>query len=307
MRSNEYWKSQEAEALKHYLKTEKEYNARLKDIYQNMMDSADVQINAFYTKYAKNNNITLAEARKAVSKADINALARKAEKYVKEKDFSKRANEEMKLYNTTMKINRLEYLKAQIGLEMVDGFNEMEKEFNSDLLERASEEFKRQAGILGEMVGDVKKNASSIVNASFKNATVSDRIWMHQSIMKSELDVLLQRGLINGEGAVKLAKRVRERFGISQKDSERLMRTELARVQTEAQKMSFEENGYEQYEFIGGQEGACRICAGLNGKHWAIKDMMPGTNAPPMHTNCRCSVAAYMDRKAFDEWLEGSR
>lgn len=32
--------------------------------------------------------------------------------------------------------------------------------------------------------------------------------------------------------------------------------------------------------------------------------MRPGLNAPPLHPNCRCSTAPYMDRKAFDEWLK---
>lgn len=36
----------------------------------------------------------------------------------------------------------------------------------------------------------------------------------------------------------------------------------------------------------------------------AIADMMPGENAPPMHPCCHCSVAAYMDDEAYEEWLD---
>lgn len=32
---------------------------------------------------------------------------------------------------------------------------------------------------------------------------------------------------------------------------------------------------------------------------------MVGENAPPMHPNCRCSTAPYMDPEEFEEWLEG--
>ena len=39
------------------------------------------------------------------------------------------ANAEMRIYNLTMKVNRLELLKANIGLEMVSGFDEMQKVF----------------------------------------------------------------------------------------------------------------------------------------------------------------------------------
>jgi len=73
-------------------------------------------------------------------------------------------------------------------------------------------------------------------------------------------------------------------------------------VQTEAQKLSFERNGYDEYEFIA-LDTACKICKAINGKRFKVKDMMPGENAPPMHPRCRCSTAAYMDRNEFERWL----
>ena len=53
-----------------------------------------------------------------------------------EKDFSDKANEEMRLYNLTMKVNRLELLKAKIGLELVSGFDELEKLLGEKLTKR---------------------------------------------------------------------------------------------------------------------------------------------------------------------------
>lgn len=81
------------------------------------------------------------------------------------------------------------------------------------------------------------------------------------------------------------------------------MRTELARVQTAAQKRSFEKNGFEEYEFIANGT-ACEKCAGLDGQHFKVAKMMPGTNAPPMHPNCRCSTAAYQDSAEYEAWLD---
>ena len=72
-------------------------------------------------------------------------------KYVKEKNFSDAANEEMRLYNMTMKVNRLEMLKARMGLELVSGFDELQKFFDEKLTDRTLEEFERQAGILGKV------------------------------------------------------------------------------------------------------------------------------------------------------------
>jgi hypothetical protein len=84
---------------------------------------------------------------------------------------------------------------------------------------------------------------------------------------------------------------------------ERLMRTELARVQTESQKQSFERNGFTQYTFHA-NGGCCPICNGLDGKHFDVEDMMPGKNAPPMHPNCRCSTSAYEDSDEYEAWLD---
>ena len=78
-----------------------------------------------------------------------------------------------------MKVNRLEMLKANIGLELVDGFDGLQKYFDQILTERSLQEFERMAGILGGTVGNNAKYAHAIVNASFANATYSDRIWMY--------------------------------------------------------------------------------------------------------------------------------
>lgn len=303
MTSLEYWLKREARQLKHNITEEKAYERELRKIYSNMLDAVQTEINAFYGKYADKEGITLAEAKKRVTQLDIKAYERKAKRYVREKDFSARANEEMRLYNLTMKINRLEMLKANIGLELIAGHDELEKFMDKILKGRTMDELERQAGILGKTVRNNAKKADAIVNASFHNATFSDRIWMYQDLMKDELDKLLQTGLIQGKNPRVLAKELRKKFDVSVSNSERLMRTELARVQTEAQKQSFVRNGFDQYTFIV-NGGCCPICEAISGKHFKVKDMMPGKNAPPMHPYCRCSTAAYEDSDDYEAWLD---
>lgn len=302
-KNRKYWEQRELEQKKHYITEEKEYQKHLNKIYEDMRDNVQKEIEAFYGKYAKTEGITLAEAKKRVSQLDIEAYERKAKRYVEDKDFSKEANEEMRLYNATMKINRLEMLKANIGLELISGHEELQKYMEGILQGRTEDELKRQAGILGETIKDNAKAAHAIVNASFHNAKYSDRIWMHQDILKAELSKQLQSGLIQGKNPRVLAKNIRQKFDVSKASAETLMRTELARVQTEAQKLSFERNGFEQYTFLALGD-ACGICKELNDKHFYVKDMMPGTNAPPMHPNCRCSTSAYEDSEEYDKWLE---
>lgn len=302
-KSSDYWRKREEENLKASRKSEAEYEKAINDTYKYMLDQIQKEINGFYAKYARAEGITLSEAKRKVSKLDIEEYGRKAARYVKTKDFSKQANDEMRLYNATMKINRLEFLKANIGLELVAGFDELQKYFEEKLTNRTMDEFKRQSGILGRTVQNNEKAAHAIVNASFKNATYSDRIWMYQGMLKAELDSLLKTGLIQGKHPTELARHLQKRFGVSAYNANRLMVTELARVQTEAQKQSFIRNGFTQYTFLA-IGTACEACRALNEKHFDIDKMMPGENAPPMHPNCRCSVAAYMDSEEYEAWIE---
>lgn len=302
-KSSDYWRKREEENLKVNRKSEAEYEKAINDTYKYMLDQIQKEINGFYAKYARAEGITLSEAKRRVSKLDIEEYGRKAARYVKTKDFSKQANDEMRLYNATMKINRLELLKANIGLELVAGFDELQKYFEEKLTNRTMDEFKRQSGILGRTVQNNEKAAHAVVNASFKNATYSDRIWMYQGMLKAELDSLLKTGLIQGKHPTELARHLRKRFGVSAYNANRLMVTELARVQTEAQKQSFIRNGFTQYTFLA-IGTACEACRALNEKHFDIDKMMPGENAPPMHPNCRCSVAAYRDDESYEEWLD---
>lgn len=301
-----YWKNREAEQRNKNIKDQTAIDKEIEDIYSRTLAEVQKEIDAFYGKYATKEGITISEAKKRASQLDMDAYSAKAKKYVKEHDFSDEANEEMRLYNMTMKVNRLELLKANIGMHMVGGFDEMEKLFGEKLTDRTLDEFKRQAGILGGAVQDNNKKAASIVNASFHNATYSDRIWMHQDLLKAEIAKNLKTGLVQGKNPRVLAQDIRKTFGSSQYNAERLMRTEMARVQTDAQMQSFKENGFDEYQFLA-LGNACEICRALDGKHFKVDKMMPGLNAPPMHPNCRCSTSAYMNREEFDQWLDDKK
>lgn len=305
--SSEYWRKREQENLRKNLKSEAEYAKEIQQTYKFAMDQIQKEIDSFYAKYAKDEGITITQAKKRASKLDMEEYSRKAKKYVKEKNFSKQANEEMKLYNLTMKVNRLELLKASIGLELVSAFDELQQFYEQKLTDRTMDEFNRQAGILGSTVPDnAAVLAATIVNASFHNAKYSERIWMHQDLLRNELGKLLTRGMVQGKNPRVLARELRKTFDVSIYNSERLMRTELARVQTEAQLQSYKENGFEEYEYMAcHNRDVCANCKALDGKIFKIDDGMPGENAPPMHPSCHCATTAHMDLNAYEKWLDG--
>ncbi|NWO23164.1 minor capsid protein [Mogibacterium timidum] len=289
-----YWKTREARQHEMNLKESAQHDKMLEQIYKTMQASIQRDIDAFYGRYAAKEGISLAEAKKRADKLDIESYAAKAKRYVATHNMSKRANEEMRLYNLTMKVNRLELLKANIGMQLVDGFSDIDEFMGDKLNERTTDELKRQAGILGNSVHNSEAMAASIVGASFHNATYSQRVWAHQEQLKYELHKLLTRGLMQGINPRKLAGELSKMFGVSLRNASRLMRTEMARVQTEAQFQSYKRNGFEWYQFHTLGSKACEICRALDEKIFKVDDMLVSENAPPMHPNCRCSTSASM-------------
>jgi hypothetical protein len=172
----------------------------------------------------------MAEAKKRVSNIDIEAYKRKAKKYVKEKNFSDEANEQMRLYNLAMKVNRLELLKANIGLELVAGHDELKSYTGNKLEGTYLEEIKRNASILGDTVIDNAKMAKTVADSSFKNATFSERIWVNQDQLKNNLSSVLSNALIQGKNPREFIPQIRKKFDVSRCNAERLLRTEIARV-----------------------------------------------------------------------------
>lgn len=103
-------------------------------------------------RLCRKEKINIDEAKRRASKHDVQIFAEKAKRYVQTRDFSKEANEQLRLYNLTMKVNRLELLKSKIGLYLTDNTNQLQTYFTAMLTEESVAEFVRQAGILGESV-----------------------------------------------------------------------------------------------------------------------------------------------------------
>lgn len=282
----------------------KNIDAEIQQIYERMVPEIQKEIESFYQRYADKEGISLAEAKKRVSKFDVRAFEARAAKMVKERDFSDEANELMRLYNATMRINRLELLKADIGLHMIDGFDDLEKLTGEKLTEEAVKEFERQAGILGNGVKGASERAKSLVGQSFMNATFSERIWSNQEALRNKLSTILTKGLIGGKSYQSLVAEIRKDFSVSAREAMRLVRTEMVRVQTQAQIDSYKANGWEEFEFLAYGTASCEICNALNKKHFKISDFQPAENAPPMHPNCRCRTAPYEDEEEYQKWLD---
>lgn len=277
------------------MKTEQRRAAYMRRVLMGAAQDINARIAAFWMKYASDEGLSLAEARKKVDAHDVRAFEAEAARIVREKDFSAAASAAMKLYNTTMKINRLEMLKAEVGLVLVRSYADLEERFDKDLFETAKDEAERQAGILGGSALGLTDTIAKAVSRPFRGVIYNERLWNNETLLQADIGGILTSGFIQGRHPRELARVLRRRVTMSAEDAEILMITEMSRVQTAAQMATFEAFGYEKYEFIPERDAkVCPTCHSMDGKVYRVADAEPGRNCPPMHPRCRCSTAAVM-------------
>lgn len=313
--SEEYWRERESRQRAINIRDEARTAERINEIFQSMQDSIQQEIESFYQRYADDEGITLTEARGRVSRIDMEQYERLAKKYVKlahahgsikDMAFTDEANDQMRLYNLTMKVNRLEMLKARCGIRAMEGYRDTERLINENLEERAYSEYRRLAGILGNSVQFNENMVRAIVNASYQNATWSQRLWSHQASLSSQIGTQLASGILAGKSSTVLAREIQKLTGGSTYACQRLMRTELRRVQTAAAEQSMLDNGVTEYKFmVANGVNPCDECVALDGQVFKISEMEIGKNAPPKHPSCHCCTCPAIDEEKWQRWLDG--
>lgn len=321
MSNKTYWNDRDKarfEYIRQNLADDKAFNASLEKYYQRTIDAINKDIQSELQSFATRDGVSLAEARKKVSKADIRQFETEAKKVVKEadqmrkkgkhvsySDFSDEVNERMRLYNVTMRINRLEYLKSIIGVRLIELGVDINAELNIKLDEDTRKEFERQSGILaGAGMADAmdwwtEENVQKIIMSNTRSANFSTRIWSNVDVLKSELEKQLSRVLIGGENpkatAKEFYKHMTKDVGNMRAAAERIARTESARCQTQATLESFKEYDVKYCRWIA-EPRACVVCkeiASHSSGHG--RGVYPVKDVPtlPQHPNCRCALSVH--------------
>lgn len=307
-----YWVKREKENIKREQMKDAEVVEKLKDIIDTAKREIKKEIDAFYGRYAAKNRLMPVEAKKRVSEFDVKSFEKTAARYVKEKNFSDKANKELSTYNTKMRINRQELLMMYLNAHLVVMANEQVQTFQEYLEQAGISEVLRQAGILGVDMVITKPTLLSLVGASFHGATWSNRIWDDMEGLRDELDTIINSSIIRGVHPYKNTSKLTERFDVSTYEARRLLITEVGRVQVESQKLSYEaitdNDDNAMYEYVAIiDDRTTKRCKGLNRKKFKVKDMQVGVNAPPVHPFCRSSTALSLGdwRKDFFAEREG--
>ena len=292
---------QELKHIEQSLKDDRKMKREMAKVYRNSAEDIQRQIDSEIMRFADKENVSMAKAKKIISKTDVEWYQDRAKRYSEQRNFSPKANKEMRRFNVTMRTSRLELLQARINLDTVMLAWEEEQLTAKYITEEVIKERIRQSGILGMTVpsrSQLETLAKAVLLSDVSGATFSDRIWANQNELRNNINQTIERALIRGEhprkSAASIKRLVRDEYGMKKRAADRILVTETSRGQIIAQRESYKAAGIDQYIYLA-ESSACDICHELDDKVFKVKDMVIGVNAPFMHPWCKCSTAAYVE------------
>lgn len=312
MNNSDYWINRFGQLESATNKEAMEAYRDVEEIYQKAQTELEDKINTWYQRFATNNQISMAEARKLLTTGEMKELKWSVEEYIKhgkENSISGQWAKELENASARFHVSRLEALKLQTQqsiealygnqLDIVD--SAMRKAY-SQRYYRTAFEFQKGFGV-GFAVDRLDENTlSKIINKPWAvdGYNFSKRIWTNKEKLIGELHSSLTRNIITGADPAKAIKEIKSKMGVSSNAAGRLIMTESAYFGSVAQKDMLNNLDVEQYEIVATLDSkTSEICRSLDGKVFDMKDYQAGVTAPPFHPYCRTTTAPH-----FDDWEE---
>jgi SPP1 gp7 family putative phage head morphogenesis protein len=122
--------------------------------------------------------------------------------------------------------------------------------------------------------------------------TFSQRVWDNTERLLETLNEELIHTVVTGKKTTELKNLLQERFGVSYRRADTLVRTELVHIQTQAAQQRYKDYGIEYVEvLVDEDERTCDLCKALKGKKFPINATPP----LPVHPNERCALVPVID------------
>ena len=283
--------------------------------YDKAIASLNKDIEIWYNRIAKNNDVSLAEAKRLLSAKELKEFRWTVDEYIKhgkENGITKDWSKQLENASARVHIERLEALKLQTRGQIEklyngreSGFKNFLKNVYTDQHQRTAFEFAKETGVgtnfykINEnLVEDIIKKPWALDGKNF-----SDRIWSDKEKLINTLHTEMTQGFIRGDSLEDITKRITAKINVSKSNVKRLVRTESAAYRSKAQLKAFQDLEVEKYQVLATLDARTSdICQDMDGKVFDFKDYEIGTTAPPFHVNCRSVTIPY-----FDDEEEGER
>ena len=308
MKSSEYWQKRfellEQAAHQHgvqcYADIEKQYRQAQKTL--------EGQIAAWYQRFAYNNGVTLADAKRMLTAKELAELKWDIQDYI-------RYGEENAINGTWVKqlenasarfhISRLEALKLQTQQSIEVMFGNQLDSIDSTMRDvyksgyyHTAYEIQKGVGVGWDFSTLDDKQISKVISKPWAvdGKNFSERIWGNRKKLVNELNNTLTQNIILGKDPQKAIDEIARKMNTSKTNAGRLVMTEEAFFSSAAQKDCFDELDVEQFEIVATLDShTSDICRGMDGKHFPMSEWKVGVTAPQFHVHCRSTTVPYFD------------
>jgi len=290
--------------------------------YDIALKNTNQKIYEFYAKYAKDNNISMYEAKQRFNKKELKEFKMSLSEYVRKGqslniDPDDAIIKELKNVSSRVHIERLEALKMEIKAEIDLLSKTMENNLDKHLREVYKDSYYRSAYSiqkgLDKFSNIEKLNPELLESLVYKpwtkdNTNWSKRIWGNDGKLVNTLHTNLTQNIITGKPLKEVINTIAERFNVEKNIASRLIMTESAAYHSKAKEKCLKDLGCEKYEVIATlDDRTSSICRSMDSKVFDMKDYQVGVTAPPFHVYCRSVTAPYYDKIDGDTNLRASR
>lgn len=308
MKNDAYWANRMRILEDALLDTGYEYVQNLERQYDKAIRDIETDIAHWYQRFAKNNEISLNDARKLLNSQELKEFKWTVEEYIKygkENAVNGAWIKQLENASARVHISRLEAIKLQLQqqaevlaakqTEAVKGVSE--GVYRSSYYHTA---FELQKGVgVGWTLHAIDENVIEKVLArpwTLDKQTFSDRIWANKQALVNTVNTQITQMVMRGAAPDNTIKAIADRFKVSKSQAGRLVMTESAAFANEARKDCFKDLDVEKYVIVETLDGkTCDLCAQLDGKVYPMSEYAIGVTAPPFHPWCRGTTAPYFD------------
>lgn len=321
MDTKEYWEKRAERKLKMGEADSATAIKRIKATYASMMRQITKEIEAFYGKYATSEGLTLTDLRKLLTKDELISFKDSLKEYesvaktIQNGAASEYYHSRLRRLAYRINISRLESLQAELmqylmkaGISEEEILKEILKASYEDDYYRTSFDI-QQFTHRGEVVSTLdERSLNTVLKQQWAGSNYSDRIWNNKQKLLSELETTFTRGVALNMDPDELAKEFAKNTGTSFRNSQRLVRTEIAYIKGQATQKAFKQYNIQKYQFVATlDDRTSEMCQEMDLQVFNLKDAVVGVNYPPLHPYCRSVATPYFDDDLSESLPEGER
>jgi SPP1 gp7 family putative phage head morphogenesis protein len=314
--NKEYWIRRSELTLIANEKSALQYEQELKKAYLEAIQKITKEIEAFYGRYAKDNQISLLETRKRLRPDELLNFNKQAKLYLDEverlgdKAFTEEYREYLKELSSKTYISRLEELTVNIrhNIEKLStgyniGLGETLQDAYLDGFYRTMFDIQKQAGFGVSFTTPGGKQLEMAIRERWLAQNYSDRVWADKNKLIIQLEQILSQEFVRGRNPREVSKDFANKMQTSYHNAQRLIRTELNYISNKGSMKAYEESEVVQkYQYLATLDNRTSdICRELDGKIFDLKEAKVGVNLPPLHPHCRSTTIPYFEDNEIED------